>query len=92
MAAHWHPLTGHQLPTFLPGYQDSFISLPHTNVSWFSWVSLAASMAAGILFGFAGIVVGLEPRATRRLPGTDPSRGTRDLRPAQPANGVHRPS
>ena len=46
---------GHLLPTFLPGFQDSFISLPHTGVTWFSWVSLAAAMAAGILFGLAGI-------------------------------------
>ena len=46
---------GHLLPTFLPGYQDSFISLPHTGVTWFSWVSLSASMAAGILLGFAGV-------------------------------------
>lgn len=46
---------GHLLPTFLPGYQDSFISLPHMGVTWFSWVSLAAAMGAGILFGFAGV-------------------------------------
>jgi hypothetical protein len=46
---------GHLLPTLLPGYQDSFVSLPHTGVTWFSWVSLAAAMGAGILFGFAGI-------------------------------------
>jgi len=55
---------GHLLPTFLPGYQDSFIPLPHTNVTWFSWVSLAAAMAAGILFGIAGI------RAARNRPST----------------------
>jgi hypothetical protein len=46
---------GHLLPTLLPGYQDSFISLPHMGVTWFSWVSLAAAMGAGILFGFAGV-------------------------------------
>jgi hypothetical protein len=46
---------GHLLPTFLPGLQDSFVSLPHTGVTWYSWVSLAAAMGAGILFGFAGI-------------------------------------
>jgi hypothetical protein len=45
---------GHLLPTFLPGLQDSFVSPPHTGVTWFSWISLAASMGAGILFGFAG--------------------------------------
>jgi hypothetical protein len=46
---------GHLLPTFLPGYQDSFVSLPHTGVTWYSWLSLAAAMGTGILFGFAGI-------------------------------------
>jgi hypothetical protein len=46
---------GHLLPTFLPGLQDSFVSQPHTGVTWFSWVSLAAAMSAGVLFGFAGI-------------------------------------
>ena len=50
---------GHLLPTFLPGLQDSFVSPPHTGVTWYSWVSLAAAMSMGILFGFAGI------RATR---------------------------
>jgi hypothetical protein len=46
---------GHLLPTFLPGLQDSFISPPHTGIIWYSWVSLAAAMSTGILFGFAGI-------------------------------------
>jgi hypothetical protein len=46
---------GHLLPTIWPGYQDSFISLPHTNVTWFSWLSLMAAMGTGILFGFAGL-------------------------------------
>ncbi len=46
---------GHLLPTFLPGLQDSFVSPPHTGVTWYSWVSLAAAMSTGVLFGFAGI-------------------------------------
>jgi hypothetical protein len=46
---------GHLLPTFLPGLQDSFVTPPHTGVTWYSWVSLAAAMSMGILFGFAGI-------------------------------------
>ena len=46
---------GHLLPTFAPGYQDSFVSLPHIGVTWSSWLSLTAAMATGILFGFAGI-------------------------------------
>ena len=47
--------TGIWLPTFLPGLQDSFVSPPHTGVTWFSWLRLAASMSAGVIFGFAGI-------------------------------------
>jgi hypothetical protein len=46
---------GHLLPTFWLGYQDSFISLPHVNVTSFSWLSLIAAMGTGIVFGFAGI-------------------------------------
>jgi hypothetical protein len=46
---------GHLLPTYFPGFQDSFVSPPHMGVTWYSWVSLAASMATGILFGIAGI-------------------------------------
>lgn len=45
----------HLLPTLLPGYQDSFISPPHTNVTWFSWLSAVAEIGTGMLFGFAGI-------------------------------------
>jgi hypothetical protein len=43
------------LPTVLPGYQDSFISPPHINVTWFSWVSAVAEIGTGIVFGVAGI-------------------------------------
>ena len=46
---------GHLLPTFLPGLQDSFVSPPHSGVTWFSWISLIAAMSAGMLFGFAGL-------------------------------------
>jgi hypothetical protein len=45
----------HLLPTFLPGYQDSFISLPHINVTWFSWFSAVTEIGTGIIFGFVGI-------------------------------------
>ena len=45
----------HLLPTFLPGYQDSFISPPHINVTWFSWLTAIAEIGTGIAFGFAGI-------------------------------------
>ncbi len=45
----------HLLPTFLPGYQDSFVSPPHINVTWFSWLSAVAEIGTGLLFGFAGL-------------------------------------
>ena len=45
----------HLLPTVWPGYQDSFISPPHINVTWFSWVSAVAEVGTGIVLGFAGI-------------------------------------
>ena len=43
------------LPTFLPGYQDSFISPPHINVSWFSWFSAVSEIGTGIVFAIAGL-------------------------------------
>ena len=45
----------HLLPTILPGYQDSFISLPHINVTWFSWFSALTEIGTGIVFVIAGI-------------------------------------
>jgi hypothetical protein len=45
----------HLLPTFLPGYQDSFISPPHINVTWFSWFSALTEIGTGIAFAIAGI-------------------------------------
>jgi|SRR5271165_157985 len=44
----------HLLPTFLPGYQDSFISPPHINVTWFSWFSALTEIGTGIVFAIAG--------------------------------------
>jgi hypothetical protein len=44
----------HLLPTFLPGYQDSFISPPHINVTWFSWFSALTEIGTGIMFAIAG--------------------------------------
>jgi predicted DCC family thiol-disulfide oxidoreductase YuxK len=55
---------GHLLPTFLPGYQDSFISPPHINVTWFSWFSAVTEIGTGIVFGFAGIEAGNNPAMT----------------------------
>ncbi len=45
----------HLLPTFLPGYQDSFVSPPHINVTWLSWLSAVTEIGTGLLFAFAGI-------------------------------------
>jgi hypothetical protein len=53
----------HLLPSYFPAYQDSFVSGPRINVTWFSWVSAAAEIGTGIVFATAGI------RARRRPSG-----------------------
>ena len=45
----------HLLPSYFPAYQDSFVSGPRINVTWFSWVSAAAEIGTGIVFAIAGI-------------------------------------
>jgi hypothetical protein len=45
----------HLLPSYLPAYQDSFVSGPRINVTWFSWVSAAAEIGTGVAFAIAGI-------------------------------------
>lgn len=45
----------HLLPTIFPGYQDSFISPPHINVTWLSWFSALTEIGTAIVFGLAGI-------------------------------------
>jgi hypothetical protein len=67
----------HLLPTFLPGYQDSFISPPHINVTWFSWFSALTEIGTGIVFAIAGI------RARRSAGEASPTR-------LQPRQGVAR--
>jgi hypothetical protein len=67
----------HLLPTFLPGYQDSFISPPHINVTWFSWFSALTEIGTGIVFAVAGI------RARR-------SAGEASVMRLQPRQGVSR--
>jgi hypothetical protein len=47
----------HLLPSYFPAYQDSFVSGPRINVTWFSWVSAAAEIGTGIVFAIAGIRV-----------------------------------
>lgn len=44
----------HLLPTFLPNLQDSFISGPRINVTWFSWLTAVAEIGTGLMLGYAG--------------------------------------
>lgn len=44
----------HLLPSLLPAFQDSFVSGPRINVTWFSWVSAASEIGTGIVFAVAG--------------------------------------
>lgn len=55
----------HLLPTVLPGYQDSFISPPHLNVTWFSWFSALAEIGTAVVVGVAGIQAANDRRRTR---------------------------
>lgn len=45
----------HLLPTLLPGYQDSFVSGPRINGTWFSWLSALAEIGTGVVFAIAGV-------------------------------------
>ncbi|KHO22148.1 hypothetical protein [Mycolicibacterium setense] len=44
----------HLLPNFWPSFQDSFISGPRINVTWFSWVTALSEIGTGLLFAYAG--------------------------------------
>jgi hypothetical protein len=44
----------HVLPSFWPAYQDSFVSGPRINVTWFSWLSAVAEIGTGIVFAIVG--------------------------------------
>jgi hypothetical protein len=44
----------HLLPNFWPAYQDSFISGPRINVTWFSWVTALSEIGTGLLLAIAG--------------------------------------
>ena len=50
----------HILPNYFPPIQDSFVSGPRINVTWFSWFSAVAEIGTGIVFSIAGM------RARRR--------------------------
>jgi hypothetical protein len=45
----------HLLPTFLPALQDSFVSGPRINVTWFSWLTAVAEIGTGLVFGYTGL-------------------------------------
>jgi hypothetical protein len=45
----------HLLPSYLPAYQDSFVSGPRIKVTWFWWVSAASEIGTGIVFAIAGV-------------------------------------
>lgn len=47
----------HLLPSYIPAYQDSFVSGPRINVTWFSWVSAAAEIGTGLVFAVVGLRV-----------------------------------
>jgi hypothetical protein len=69
----------HLLPTFLPGYQDSFISPPHVNVTWFSWFSALTEIGTGVVFAIVGM------RARRSV-----EKASASLLQLQPRQGVSR--
>jgi hypothetical protein len=59
----------HVLPTFLPAYQDSFVSGPRVNVTWFSWLTAVAEIGTGLILGFVGLqCLRSRSRASRRHP------------------------
>lgn len=45
----------HLLPTFLPAYQDSFVTGPRINVTWFSWLTAVAEIGTALVFGYTGV-------------------------------------
>ncbi len=45
----------HILPTFLPALQDSFVTGPRINVTWFSWLSALAEIGTALVFGYVGM-------------------------------------
>ena len=44
----------HLLPNFWPAYQDSYLSGPRINVTWFSWATALSEIGTGLLFAYAG--------------------------------------
>ena len=59
----------HLLPNFWPTYQDSFLSGPRINVTWFSWVTALSEIGTGLLFAYAGICARREARTAIAIAG-----------------------
>jgi hypothetical protein len=45
----------HLLPSFWPEYQDSYLTGPRINVTWFSWATALTEIGTGLLFAYAGL-------------------------------------
>ncbi|NOR04238.1 hypothetical protein A5669_11650 [Mycolicibacterium fortuitum] len=45
----------HLLPNFWPNFQDSYLTGPRINVTWFSWVTALSEIGTGLLFAYAGL-------------------------------------
>lgn len=44
----------HLLPNYWPSIQDSFVTGPRINVTWFSWLTAVSEIGTGLLFAYAG--------------------------------------
>lgn len=44
----------HLMPDYWPAVQDSFISGPRTDVTWFSWMTVAVAIGAAVVWAHAG--------------------------------------
>jgi hypothetical protein len=47
----------HLLPNLWPAYQDSYVTGPRINVTWFSWVTALSEIGTGLLFAYAAVRV-----------------------------------
>ena len=59
----------HLLPTFVPSFQDSFISGPRINVTWFSWLTAVAEIGTGLVLGYVGLQARRQSAVVLSLPG-----------------------
>lgn len=58
----------HVLPRYWPILTDSFVSKPHTGVTWFSWLTAIGEISTGIALGVAGIRARRTDTRTTRSP------------------------